>query len=616
LVTPAHDSEESPTQPRERPKECSMNSVLLRVAVIAVMVAPLLAQAAEVPDFHDLPWDLRDHYEFGDEQLMIMYGVDNGEWSLQSQPLGVLMNLVTASIRLKDGTEIDLNSIGKGTPVRERVTTHIGDGYYYGLQFPDHAGLRVSHTITQQVNHPFHLLRIEVTNISEEPITISEIRSVILHEGDLAKFGTDVDLHRRYLTIRDACVLYDTGKPPLYIVFNNDAAGDLTFSMGIIPMGMADTSVDVQTFDGAWRGGITSSFAPGYRLESGETVSADPVWMTLHIPDPADIDLAFAWAQASLPKPSFNENSAPARWVTVEPGRSLGDLEEAFGRLKGKGVKHALIPDGWQTKLGTYRGASPGYPRSIGAAARSLRDAGATPGLTIDALAADAGKSEGQAWFNPTVDNHQKAIEKIVRGLAADGFGFFVVPPSQISDKALQQMNLTRAQADSLAYKIVAEAAAGRPVYRSAATTLGAELDDWLNAAYATARLGEYEVIAGPVQFDCTGVRDLPQTVVTAMSFYGGPIEILGRPAPGVVSGIGDLTTRKRMWVRAIDADKDAPKIWEVILHARAEGVENDEAVLVFPGADLSQLGDHAGKPRWNAEEHTLDQIVAKRGRK
>ena len=66
---------------------------------------------------------------------------------------------------------------------------------------------------------------------------------------------------------------------------------------------------------------------------------------------------------------------------------------------------------------GVYQGAAPSYPRNIASAARQLKEAGATPGITIDPLAANPGNQEGAAWYDPRNAKHENAITDIVEDL-------------------------------------------------------------------------------------------------------------------------------------------------------------------------------------------------------
>ena len=171
--------------------------------------------------------------------------------------------------------------------------------------------------------------------------------------------------------------------------------------------------------------------------------------------------------------------------------RSEAESGKAFG------ITHALIPGNWEGRPGSLEGGAPNYPRNIGDAARSLKDAGVTPGITVDPLLCGGGSDtwiaksvDGCSWVNPADASGREYTRKRIRKLVEQGFGFVVIEESQIPDEVLLTFNLSRAQAASLAFDIAREAAGSNPVSVLPETSaqLNCVRDEWLAAASAVSR--------------------------------------------------------------------------------------------------------------------------------
>jgi hypothetical protein len=115
--------------------------------------------------------------------------------------------------------------------------------------------------------------------------------------------------------------------------------------------------------------------------------------------------------------------------------------------------------------------------------ADTIRGMGMKPGITVDPLKIARGAAEwtaltddGTRWLNPSTPKGREAGIDQLKGLVAMGYKFFVVERSLIPDGALRHFNMTRAEADLLAFEIMAAAADGWPCFLprccSCATTM------------------------------------------------------------------------------------------------------------------------------------------------
>lgn len=557
---------------------------------LAVLCTAAFAAEDPAPNLADLPWSLRDHYTIttADQQMYITYGGDNGEWSLDMKGVGTVLTKVAATATLADGSVIDLRDLGVGDTTRYKETAELGPGLKYTVKMAGPNGLEILHSLTYHETHPFYVIRLELTNNGSEPIDVAKISPMVIGPGGFGNLSAEMTESPRRFDVIGASPVFTKLGAPLFSVFN-DPVKNVTLAIGALPVGRAKTGVHMERFEGRYQGHVTTTFDPPVRLDPGATLASDPVWISFTLPKPADVDMFYAWAHASMP--DAKSENVPESWVTVPDGESLSDLLQAVNAWKGADVAHALVPVTWEGRPGSLEGAQPQFPKDMAGAASQLRQAGATPGITVDPLAVADGKddwaavsADGLRWLNPVTDQgKQHGIEQM-RKVARWGFAFYVVAPSQIPDEVLKQFNITRAQANDLAYDIMVEAAPGAPVMGAAAATLGGSLDDWLLAAASTSRMDEYSVVVGPLRFDADKAGDVSDDVVTAMIFFGGPIELVGNPSSGLLKQIGKVFPNPNVWARAIDSGSPAPKLWQVHV-LQNQGVSERLQIVSFPGA-------------------------------
>ena len=97
----------------------------------------------------------------------------------------------------------------------------------------------------------------------------------------------------------------------------------------------------------------------------------------------------------------------------------------------------------------------------------------------------------------------------------------------------------------------------------------------------------------GPVRFDAAKANEISDDLVTAMTFFGGPIELVGKPSAAVLKKFGAVFPKPGLWPRAIDAGSPAPRLWAV--HVLPDkGVSERLVIVSFPGARTHTEADLA----------------------
>lgn len=554
--------------------------VLLLVAVTAALAA-YAGEARE--DFSSKPWALREHYvfSFDSNTARFLYGSDNAEWTIEFEGIGKFVDKARASLTLATGQEIFLDEFDKGNARRERFTTEVGAGNHFSADLPERDGIKVRHQVSVHNTYPFLIIRMHVTNTGEEPFGIKKLSPAIFGPGCLKNVSGHMESVIRRVDMRAGYAAFDRNANSS-LAFFHDPQHLRTIGLGVLPLNIARSGINLEPFGGSWQGEIASEFDPPIVLAPGESLSADPVFITFSVPKPEEVETYFTWTRSNLPRPNMPDDT-PRFWCTVEEGASADALYAAAERWGRAGVRHALVPGAWESRPGSLEGARPRYPKNMQAVASTIEGMRMTPGLTVDPLAAIEGGPSyaaamgGQTWLNLAhPEGYAQAVANM-RQVAGWGFQFFVVQKSLIPDEVLRAFNMTRTQADALALEAMADAAPGLPVFPSSATTLRDNLDDWLEAAGCTSRLWEYRIASGPVRFDTSGISTLSEDVAMVMTFFGGPIELLGLPHRDLASQIRLI---ERRLAQPIDVLQRAPKMWLVAEDGSESG---NRTLITFP---------------------------------
>lgn len=556
--------------------------LLLLVSFAGITSMPAFA-AEEKEDFSAKPWALRDHFVFSFERTKArcLYGSDNAEWTIEFEGSGEFVDKAGASITLGDGAELSLTDFGKGEADREHFDTPMGSGNHFCADLPEQDGIKVRHMMSVHNDYPFLIIRMGVTNVGEKPIDIRELSPAIFGPGCLKNPGGNMESVIRRIDMRGGFATFDRHARSSLALFR-DPENDRTIALGVLPLNIARSGINLESADGSWQGRIASVFDPPVTLEPGKGLSADPLFVTFSVPEPEEVETYFTWTRSKLPGPEM-VSGTPRFWCTVDEEAGADALYAAAKKWSDAGVRHALVPAGWESRPGSLEGARSRYPKNIKTVAATLAGMRMIPGITVDPLAAIEGVEPyavtmgGQTWLNLAhPEGRAQAISNMGR-LVSGGFQFFVVQESPVPDEVLRAFNMTRPQADALALEVMAEAAGEMPVVPSAAETLSDNLGDWLEAAGCTSRLWEYRIPAGPVRLDTSGIRELSDDVRTVMSFFGGPIELLGMPHRTLAPQMVGITHRV---AQPVDVLKRAPTTWLV---AEEDAGNVEKVKVTFP---------------------------------
>ncbi len=487
------------------------------------------------------PWTLRDRYTFSVPPFFFDYDEKHAGWRVRKDETH-LAESAGFEVLLGDDTQITPYEMEDGVTERQPAKeTPYGKTTAYVQTFPPKDGLEITHEVTAFVSRSFLLMRLGIRNMREKAVVVRELRPVVVAAGGFSGFGVQAELRGRPFVSRDRRAVVDTNSPVLMALFQ-DPDQNTALALGVLPDGNAASGADFQPSGGSWQGSVRCDYAPGHTLDPGEMLWSDRVWISYGIQDAEMVDTLFAWYFGEGPKTEGAEN-VPLNdirgWVSAEEGESLNSIERAAAVAKKIGLSHVLIPNGWEGRPGSMRGAASRYPANMAQAADTLRGLGVTPGITLDPLAVQGGKeawtaqsADGQAWVNPAKEEARAFARERMAKAAKWDFGFLCVAPSAIPDEVLRRFGISRAAADHHAMAIVAKAAGSTPVYPASVSSLHAAAEAWREAAGAAAQLMKYGSVLGPVRLEAGSAEMLGEAAVSAMRAWPGPIEVLGVPSP------------------------------------------------------------------------------------
>lgn len=555
-----------------------------------------------------MPWQLRDRYTYANGQLLLDFCKDDGEWRIRVKPADeskveqeVLVKDVGFAIELADGRILKSDEIykQKTTLDRDKYTSDIvGNGTRYTVHFGALDGLAVSHQLSSFDNWPFVNLTVMLRNDTAAPITVNRVITASLGAGGVMGLGPETKARPRYIQVRGGYPLFSKNELPIEMMFQDPKTG-YEFSMGVVPSGLAETGIDLQSTGGVWQGRIASEYKPGHVIKPGETFEADTLWVSFGAV-PFQSDTQFSWLLRNMKWPAKPETT-PRAWVTVPDTEDLAALVNEAKSAQSYGVFHALIPGNWESKPGSMEGGAPRYPKDIARAAKELRNAGCTPGITVDPLAVQgnvgqtAKSADGQTWANPADGGTASALQKRMQKLIDMGFGFIVVERTHIPDEVLAGFGISRAEAEWRAVgaaSAAAAAAGGKAcVFPASETKVKAERDAWLEAAASVARMAEFGSGVGPVTLEAKGLNAIDEELATAMWLWQGPVEIVGAPGASARATLGNVLHGDPLRARPMDLLSHSPLLWQMRMDASGIGYVGTN-VIAFKGA-----------PAWNIKD-------------
>lgn len=555
-------------------------TALLRIAPALLMFS--LTAAADP----ELPWTLRNHYSLPVEQGVLDYAEDNAEWRVRMKDGSTLVEGVGFAITLADGTELNSLNLGEGAPSRDPFTHELGDGTTYSVTFSPKNGIEVAHVIRTFKNLPFVFVEVSAKNVGTADIRVASIRPVVAETSVIQSLGPDTRI--RYRQLRDTGghpILVSEEEATMAVV--HDPAKDFTFGLGLLPTGQARSTVAFHEQDGNWHGDIACHYEPAKAVAPGETLHADPLWISHGMPETHRVDMYYSWAYSMHVDPP--ERTFLARgWFTLDDSNSLQDYLDAATAWKRAGIDHVLLARGWEGRPGSLDGAASRFPKNMKSAVGSLEAAGLRPGITIDPLVAEEGgeswtaaSSDGQAWLDPTAPGALAALRDKVDTLKGWGADFIVVYNSMIPDSALETFGLTRSEAQNAAFKALRDAASPLPVFPAAITPVVDDAEDWLSASGSVARMAVYGVIPAPLQYRVEQTRALDGDVVTAASFWPGPIEFQGTVNRQIRDELAELIAHELVAGQPMDAARHAPRSWQVQKYDKDGNLLSERAISV-----------------------------------
>ncbi|MBI2425151.1 MAG: hypothetical protein HYV27_20160 [Candidatus Hydrogenedentes bacterium] len=571
----------------------------LRVSVArCLLAAALLAsvQAGHAGAAEPKPWTLRGTYAFPYGNGTFEIDNELAEWRLLNGANVPLLTDTGFSIAFEDGAVWTQKDLGVASKSRDAIESPLGDGTLYAVHFPPKDGIVVHYELTRFSDRPFLLARIVIENKGEKPVRLSTIKPLVFQGDGNGLASEGVQYAVRELTYQGAFPVYGD-LPQRQLAIFNVVKHDLRFALGLLPTGQSESTLEFTPANGHWQGAAVCDYKPGLNIEAGSQVVSDTVWIGYGIQSASDIDLYYSWSLSELnPQPeSLPEIRA---WVTVPEDGNLDGLVAQGNDWLAAGVRHALIPAGWESKPGSFEGASPRYPKRIQAAAKTLRDAGLEPGITIDPLlfwgrdkGYNAESADGLKWLNPLDPAAVEVIGGNVAELRQQGFAFIVLEPSRIPDDALKSFNATRSAANCAAINAVLKAAGDMAVYPQARRAALHTCDEWLEASAAVSRMARFGVNVGPLPLDANSLKKPSEDLVAALRIWPGPLEIQGKSPGSVQKACGEIFGRSAMAALPVDAGTQSPRLWQ-LSHTRGEMGYVGSAILAFQGQGTHLLSD------------------------
>ena len=553
-------------------------------SILATMFCAL-GLCLTVPADTNTPWDLRNQYRIPIERGVLIYAEDTAEWRVFMDSGEILADRIGFCVVLEDGTEMRGIGLGAGVSGREKLSDEFGEGTVYSVAFPPKNGLRIVHSLKTYRNRAFVFIEISAENVGQTDVQIAAIRPVISEKSVMQSLSDQATVrHRRVL---------DTGGQPVVapgkdatMAVIHDPSKPICFGVGLIPQGLARSTVSFTKAADVWNGDITCNYEPYKVLKPGAKLVSDPLWISHGVPDPDRVDLNYSWVYSTLVKVS--PRPFPERgWYTLGEDQGLDAYLQAAGGWKSVDIDHVLLGKGWEGRPGSMEGASGRFPSSMKSAVGDLAKAGLEVGVTIDPLASKgdgagtAKSADGLSWLNPAAPEAKEALAAKIKALKDWDAAFVVVDYSAIPDDVLVGFGVTRAEAQNLAYKTLREAADPLPVFPSSVSTVKDGLDEWLDASSSVARMAVYGMTPGPLC--CTlgeGSKITPELMMAAQ-FWPGPIEFQGALSNKIEGDVKKMLKLERVAAHPLDAGLDAPRTWRFQRHDAAGAVVEDRTMII-----------------------------------
>ncbi len=518
----------------------SLAVVCFVLALGAVAQDPPLAEKPE-----RRPWELRESYTFRGNNVVVYFFNDNGQVYVATEDERVMLGEASFVIELGDGTRLTSTDFEKARSERIAFESPVGPGTHFATTFLPRDGMTVTFRVATFAQRSNIVLELEVANSGDEPVTIAAIRPLVTGPQGMRRLTPETTYATRPLVLQGGVPLYGQADYALMGLFRDPSAA-MTLALGLLPLGVAHSGVQFAEHEGIWHGEVFSEFAPALRLDPGDRLMADPIWLSFVSNDLDSIGTYFAYAVKVLPDAPTEDKTRKA-WVSAPVDDGPGALLQAARAWDGAGVGAALVPGGWERVPGSTQGGGE-WPSNISEMAGRISGAGMTAGITVDPWAVDGGRGDwgvdapgGVSWANPMVEAGRAAARSRLNDLRRAGFSFAACAPTAMPDEALERFNITRVQADRAGLRLAAEVWGAENVVPAPQGGTGPDAETWAGLARVGRWFDEYDVPMGPVRLLLDESSEVPAPVLADIDAWGSPIEFSGRPPRSTRDALGGI---------------------------------------------------------------------------
>lgn len=508
-----------------------MRSVLCGVLTGVILVAT----AAEVSA--DKPWPLRDHYTFKGNAVNFMVDARTAEWRAVTVDGQEIIELAYTEIVLGDGRVARLSKDTWTTDGRDEFSDGFGDGTRFRSEYRPFDDVHVEHHVNRYTDQSFVTIMIVVKNTSAVPLSLKSIRMGVMDEG-YVHLVQPARLHLDHTARRGNHLVPSKTNRATLAEFRAPGTSDGIFGIGLLQSGYMQSSLNFEKGKSGWSGTIASTFNPAIDIAPGKSAQSDALWVMFSATDSIMLHDIHGWAKGFV-MPERDTKVYPNAWITVPSTSDSKMLMDAAGKSGVQGLNRVLVPAGWPSADDNM-----GLPEL----ATALRRKRMIPGLTVDPLLVGSKSkgltimdTDGSYWIDLREAEAREHGIKQLRKIVNWKYGFFAVARSGIPDSVLDEMNISRAVADVVAFELMEEAAGVLPVMPTADLFLGNDEEEWTKLTKSTRANREFQVRTGPTRLTVDGIESLDPGVLDALESSVGPIEIVGSPSKEVKKQLGAI---------------------------------------------------------------------------
>lgn len=486
------------------------------------------------------PWPLRDHYRFGGTNSVLLVDHKRAEWRLENSQGKAIIPEAYTELELGDGQRIRLGKEHWVTDGRDSFTDGFGKGTRFRSEFKPVDGLHVEFHLNRYEDHPFMTMMMVLNNTGKVSIELHAIRTGVIDDGTAPLFSDQNITMSNAIRRGRHTQPFKKGRANLMEV--RIPGSDEIVGIGLLQSGFMHSNMSYTPSAKGGAGLFENSFLPAINIMPNSSAQTDAVWVLLSMTDSKSVRDFYAWTTEFVRKDKRSQQQLLG-WLTVDDNESAETLVSHAQKWNVKNIRHALVPGTWQGG-----GITPGkYTMPLAELSNSLVSAGMTPGITVDPLSASKAfkkftlqAKDGSSWLDIRLPKARAYGARQLSQLLDWRYQFFVVRFSSIPDDVLEEMNITRALADLVAFEMMTEAAGTFPVFPSTSLSLGDDIGQWEAVQHATGSHEEYNYPTGPVRLDIRDVERLSDPVNALVMDYNGPLEIVGLPEKALRKQLND----------------------------------------------------------------------------